>query len=453
MTTAVELIERKRDGHRLTADEIGWLFRGYTGGSVPDYQMSAMAMAVFINGLDAAELAAWTDAMLHSGDVLDFSAIAAPKVDKHSTGGVGDKVSIPLGPMVAACGVAIPMMSGRGLGHTGGTLDKLESIPGFRTALDPSEFASVLERCGLVLAGQSESLVPADRKLYALRDASGTVPSIELISSSIMSKKLAEGLDGLVLDVKFGSGAFMRDIDRSRKLAETMVGIGSAHGLSTVALLTSMDEPLGVEVGNASEIRESIDVLRGGGPADLVEVTMALGVEMLMLAGTSPDRDDARRQLDGALASGRALEVFRSVIEAQGGDPGVVDDTGLLPDAPRTETVGAPSSGYVTACDASRVGVAAMRLGAGRERQEDTIDPGVGITVHAKVGSQVRQGDAIATIAYRHQARLAEALRVLDGAWTVADGPGAAVPLVVGRITSEGTESMTSDPFLSGDSN
>lgn len=436
MTTAVELIERKRDRGVLTADEIQWLIASYTGGSVTDYQMAAMAMAVFINGLDADELAAWTSAMLHSGDVLDFSDLPYPKLDKHSTGGVGDKVSIPLAPMVASCGVAIPMMSGRGLGHTGGTLDKLESIPGFRTALDPDEFRTVLEKCGLVLAGQSEQLVPADRKLYALRDATGTVPSIPLISSSIMSKKLAEGLDALVLDVKFGRGAFMQQIDDARLLAETMVGIGTAHAVETVALLTSMEAPLGREVGNASEIVESIEVLRGEGPPDLVEVTIRLGVEMLLLAGVESDPSAAADRLEASRTSGDALEVFAKVIEAQGGDPAVVDDLSLLPAAPRTHAVSATTSGYLAVSDALKIGVAGMRLGAGRERKEDTVDPGVGITMLARPGDEVELGQPLARLSYRHDARLTEALRVLEDAWIISDERVTPGPMVADRIAA-----------------
>jgi pyrimidine-nucleoside phosphorylase len=435
MTTAVELIEHKRDGGTLSPDEISWLIDGYTGGSVTDYQMSAMAMAVFINGLEPDELAAWTAAMLHSGDVLDFSDIDRPKIDKHSTGGVGDKVSIPLAPMVAACGVAIPMMSGRGLGHTGGTLDKLESIPGFRTALDPQEFRAVLDQCGLVLAGQSERLVPADRKLYALRDASGTVSSIPLIASSIMSKKLAEGLDALVLDVKFGRGAFMEEIARARQLAKTMVEIGTAHEVETVALLTAMDEPLGMAVGNANEIAESIDVMRGGGPPDLVEVTMALGIEMLMLCGTADNHDGAREMLEDTRTSGAALETFAKVIEAQGGNPSVVDDPSLLPSAPRSTEISVEQDGYLSTCDALKIGIGAMRLGAGRERKEDTVDPGVGILLLASVGDHVTAGQPVARLSYRHEARLTEALRVLEGAWTVHDDPVAPTPLIADRIT------------------
>jgi pyrimidine-nucleoside phosphorylase len=429
----VDLIERKRDGGTLTEDEIDWLISGYTNDTVTDYQMAAMAMAVFIHGLDAEELATWTSAMMHSGEVLDFSHVPLPKVDKHSTGGVGDKVSIALAPIVAACGVAIPMMSGRGLGHTGGTLDKLESIPGFRTQLTREEFTAILEQHGLVLAGQSSTLVPADRKLYALRDATGTVPSIPLIASSIMSKKLAEGLDALVLDVKVGLGAFMERLEDARTLAETMVEIGGRQGVSTVALLTAMDSPLGNEVGNASEMRESLDVLRGGGPQDLVEVTMALGVEMLLSAGVATDESDARDRLDKTISSGSAMDLFSAVIEAQGGDPRVVEDDSIMARADRTHALTADREGVVTGCHARKVGVAAMRLGAGRERKEDTIDTGVGITIDAKPGDVVRAGESLATLRYRHPARLQEALRMLDGAFTIGES-FEPEPLIIERI-------------------
>ncbi|HUP15408.1 MAG TPA: thymidine phosphorylase [Acidimicrobiia bacterium] len=432
---AVELIQRKRDQGVLTHDEIAWLIRSYTSGAVTDYQMASMSMAVFLNGLEPSELVEWTRAMLHSGNVLDFSDITLPKVDKHSTGGVGDKVSIPLAPMVAACGVAIPMMSGRGLGHTGGTLDKLESIPGFTTALDPGRFREVLDSCGLVLAGQSETVVPADRKLYALRDATGTVESIPLISSSIMSKKLAEDLDGLVLDVKVGSGAFMKTRERARELAETMVGIGNAYEVKTVALLTAMEEPLGNEVGNANEVAESIAVLRGEGPSDLVEVTLALGIEMLSLAGIETDPDRARTMLEATRTSGKALEVFARVIEAQGGDPRVTDDPGLiLPRSPHRTDVTATEAGFVQGLDALKVGLAAMRLGAGRERMEDTIDPAVGITVLAKPGTEVEAGQPILRLSYRHPARLEEALSVLDGAIDIGDEKPDSKPLILERV-------------------
>lgn len=436
MPTAVELIERKRDAGRLTATEIEWLIAGYTGGSVPDYQMAAMAMAIYLNGLDDAELATWTAAMLHSGDVLDFDDLAAAKVDKHSTGGVGDKVSIPLAPMVAACGVAVPMMSGRGLGHTGGTLDKLESIPGFRTDLDRPTFRRVLERCGMVFAGQSSTLAPADRKLYALRDATGTVSSIPLIASSIMSKKLAEGLDALVLDVKFGAGAFLPEIERARRLAETMVALGTAHDVRTVALLTSMESPLGLAVGNTVEIRESIDVLTGSGPTDLVELTLGLGAEMLMLAGVASDTGEARTRLQDAIDDGSALDVFAAVIQAQGGDGSVAHDPERLPVASREHVVTADRSGVVGSIDARKVGVAAMRLGAGRERKEDTIDPTVGIMLAAKPGDEVGPDDPVLRLHYRHEARLDEALRALSDAVAVVEDPPEVSPLLAERITA-----------------
>lgn len=432
--TFLDLIERKRDGGRLSDTEIRWLMGAYTAGDVPDYQMAALLMAIFLRGLDPDELAAWTDAMLHSGEVLDFSALPAPKVDKHSTGGVGDKVSIPLAPMVAACGVAVPMMSGRGLGHTGGTLDKLESIPGFTVRLDPDRFRTVLADCGLVLAGQSETLVPADRHLYALRDATGTVPSTPLISSSIMSKKLAEGLDGLVLDVKVGSGAFMKSRADAELLAGTMVGIGRAHGTPVTAVLTDMDEPLGREVGNANEIKESIDFLRGDAAPDLKEVTYRLGVEMLLLAEVAADPEAARMALEEAVAGGAALEKLQQVIAAQGGDPRVADDTTLLPSAPHKHRVVASTTGSVAHCDALTIGRAAVRLGAGRARKEDEVDPGVGITIHAKRGDKVEAGQELATVIWRDEGRLQAALGLLDDAWTIVDKPAAVPQRIIGEV-------------------
>ena len=426
---AIELIERKRDGGRLSDTETQWLIRSYVDGSVADYQMAAMAMAIFLQGLDGDELAAWTLAMLRSGQVLDLGRVERPKIDKHSTGGVGDKVSIPLAPMVAACGVAVPMMSGRGLGHTGGTLDKLESIPGFRTGLDPAEFGRVLEQCGLVLAGQSETLVPADRKLYALRDATGTVPSIPLIASSIMSKKLAEDLDGLVLDVKVGSGAFMKDVPRARQLATTMIGIGRSHGVPVHAVLTAMDQPLGREVGNAAEIRESIDVLRGEGPPDLVELTLLLGERMLKLAGVGGGRGALQQTID----SGAGFEKLLGVVAAQGGDPRTIEDPRLLPTARLRQTIPAPTAGVVNRCDALTIGVGAMRLGAGRERQEDSIDPAVGVTVHSKVGDRVGRGDPLGTVYYNDPGRWEAARPLLESAWSLAD-EASAPALVIEEI-------------------
>ncbi|NND85293.1 MAG: thymidine phosphorylase [Acidimicrobiia bacterium] len=432
----VELIQRKRDGGRLTADEIRSLIQAYADDEVPRYQMAAMAMAIFFNGLSADELGVWTEAMMRSGEVLDLAAHPLPKADKHSTGGVGDKISIPLAPMVAACGVAIPMMSGRGLGHTGGTLDKLETIPGFTTTLDPPDFVRILGETNLVLAGQSETLVPADRRLYALRDVTSTVESVPLISSSIMSKKLAEDLDALVLDVKFGSGAFMQEYEDAAELARTMLGIGDAHGTKVSALLTDMSQPLGLEVGNASEIRESIDVLRGGGPEDVVELTYALGAEMLVLTGVAADESEARERLGASVADGSAFEVFTRVVAAQGGDTTVLDDPSLLPVAANHHTVTAPTDGVVVEADARNIGVAGMRLGAGRATIEDVIDPGVGITLHAKRGDRVAKGDPLAVVAWNDPARLEDCLALLEPAWEIgAEAP--TVPLIRERLRNE----------------
>lgn len=417
----IELIERKRDGGTLLPDELQWIISEYTADRLPDYQMSSLLMAIFIRGFSAEELGPWTEAMLRSGEVLDLSHIPSAKIDKHSTGGVGDKISIPLAPMVAVCGVAVPMMSGRGLGHTGGTLDKLDSIPGFRSRLDRDEFVDIVERLGLVLGGQSETMAPADRRIYALRDSTGTVPSLPLISSSIMSKKLAEGIDGLVLDVKTGSGAFMKNEPDARALAETMVGIGASHGTKVVATLTGMDQPLGVEVGNANEIAESLDVLAGGGPADVVELTYSLGADMLVLGGVDADRESALTRLKSAVDSGAAMERFQEVIAAQDGDPRVADDRSLLPVAPQRHELLATEAGFVTKCDARDIGVAGVRLGAGRQRKEDEVDAGVSISIHAKIGDEVEKGQPLATIAYREQTRFESSLPLLEGAWEIGD--------------------------------
>ncbi len=430
----VELIGRKRDGEELSPGELGWIVEQYTADSMPDYQMSSFLMAVVLNGMTAAELGSWTQAMLHSGEVVNLDHLAAPRIDKHSTGGVGDKVSIPLAPLVAACGVAVPMISGRGLGWTGGTLDKLETIPGFRTALDPSEFVRIVERHGLVMAGQSETMVPADRRIYALRDVSGTVPSIHLISSSIMSKKLAEGIDALILDVKVGSGAFMKDVKQARILAETMVGIGASHGTEVVALLTDMNQPLGRAVGNANEVRESIDVLRGGGPSDVVEITYRLAEEMLLTGGIASDRADARARLTEAIDSGAALQKFRDVIIAQGGNAAVLDDVSLLPAAANEHVVVAPEAGHITQVDALVVGVASVRLGAGRQTKDDVIDPAVGFELLAKRGARVAPGDPLVRIAYNRQQQLESALELLTSAWVIGDEAPGEIPLVLGEV-------------------
>jgi pyrimidine-nucleoside phosphorylase len=428
--TAVELIETKRDGGTLSPEAIEWLISAFTDGSVPDYQMSALAMAILFNGMSPEELAAWTRAMLESGELMDFSDIAARKVDKHSTGGVGDKISIPLAPLVAACGVAVPMMSGRGLGHTGGTLDKLESIPGFETGLDPERFREILTAHGLVLAGQSGSLAPADQKLYSLRDVSGTVPSIPLIASSIMSKKLAEGLDGLLLDVKTGAGALMKEIGKSRELARTMVSIGESYGVNTIAFITSMEQPLGSEVGNANEIKESIDVLRGDGPDDVTELTMTFAEAMLILGGV----DGGRHLLKETIESGAALEKFIEVTIAHGGDPRVIEDPTLLPRAEGEAVLAAPYDGYVTRCDALTIGSAAVRIGAGRATKDDVIDPGVGVSVVAKLGDRVSAGDPLARVRYNDEARWAAQRNALASAWEVSNEQAEPPRLVVERI-------------------
>lgn len=428
--TAVELIETKRDGGTLSPDAIEWLISAYTDGSVPDYQMSALAMAILFNGMSHEELATWTRAMLESGEVMDFSDIAERKVDKHSTGGVGDKISIPLAPLVAACGVAVPMMSGRGLGHTGGTLDKLESIPGFVTGLDPDRFREILTEHGLVLAGQSGSLAPADQKLYSLRDVSGTVPSIPLIASSIMSKKLAEGLDGLLLDVKTGAGALMKEIGKSRELARTMVGIGESYGVNTIAFISSMEQPLGSEVGNANEIKESIDVLQGHGPEDVTELTMTFAEAMLILGGV----DGGRQLLKETIDSGAALEKFIEVTIAHGGDPKVIEDPSLLARAGSEAVLAAPYDGYVTRCDALTIGSATVRIGAGRATKGDVIDPGVGVSVLAKLGDRVSAGDPLARIRYNEESRWAAQRGVLASAWEISDEQIQPPRLVVERI-------------------
>lgn len=427
----VEAIRAKRDGVPLSHETIGELLRAYTAGEIPDYQMAALLMAIYFRGLDETELSAWAGAMLHSGETLDLSAIPGPKVDKHSTGGVGDKVSIPLAPLVAACGVRVPMISGRGLGHTGGTLDKLESIPGLRTDLTVARFIEGVKVVGACIIGQTDTLVPADRKIYALRDVTATVDSIPLISASIMSKKLAEGISGLVLDVKVGSGAFMKTIEDARELARTMVGIGAKHGVRTIACLTSMDQPIGWAVGNALEIQESIEVLRGEGPPDTTALVVRLGALMLLLGGSVSNIADGERAIKSAIASGAGLEKFREMVAFQGGDEGVITDPSRLPQARFRYPVKAPRAGYVTAIDSEKVGLAALVIGGGRKRKEDTIDPAVGVCVHAKLGHEVRQGDTLVTIAYNDPTYLKEAERLLLEAYKVEDRALGEKPLFI----------------------
>ena len=433
------LIERKRDGGRLEDSEWKELVRAYAAGEVPDYQMSALLMAIYFRGLDRPETSALTDAMIESGGRLDLSHLPVPRIDKHSTGGVGDKVSIILAPLISSLGVAVPMMSGRGLGHTGGTLDKLESIPGFRTDLTLAEAARQVERIGCALIGQTREIAPADRKLYALRDATATVEAIQLIAASIMSKKLAEGLTGLVLDVKQGSGAFMPDRERATALARAMIELGADRGCPTVALLTAMDRPLGFACGNALEIAESIDCLRGNGPEDLMEVTYALGAEMLVLAGPVASHAEAWRAMRDAIQSGRALAKFVEILEAQGGDPRIVDDISLLPSASRRQDLLAGRDGIVTEVTPRTVGYGIIALGGGRTTMDDEIDPGVGFVVHAKPGASVTRGDRLATVHARDEAGIRKGIAVLDEAITLGDEPPEVPRLVTTRISAHGS--------------
>jgi pyrimidine-nucleoside phosphorylase len=431
---AVDLILKKRDGGSLAREEIRFFVAGVTDGSLPDYQASALLMAIVLRGMTAEETAWLTDAMVHSGVRVDLSGIPGVKVDKHSTGGVGDKTSLILAPLAAACGVPVPMMSGRGLGHTGGTLDKLEAIPGFRVDLSLDEMKAALTRVGCAMIGQTAEIAPADKKLYALRDVTGTVESIPLISASIMSKKIAEGIDALVLDVKTGRGAFMKTAADSRRLAESLVSIGNASGVKTQAIITAMDAPLGSAVGNALEVIECLEVLKGRGPQDLIDVSVELTLRMLVLAGAAADLADADRRVRAAIASGSGLERFRQIVEGQGGDPRVVDDYGRLPSAPERHVVKATANGFLTRLDAELVGRASVALGAGRDRVDDTIDPGVGIMVRAKPGAVVRTGDAILELHYRDRARLDLALLSTTRAIEIGESCPAAMPLIVAEV-------------------
>jgi thymidine phosphorylase len=423
---AVDVIRAKRDGGRLTGAQVDWVIDAYTRGAVAEEQMSALLMAILLRGLAPDELARWTKAMIDSGERLDLSAGDRPTVDKHSTGGVGDKITLPLAPLVAACGAAVPQLSGRGLGHTGGTLDKLEAIPGWRARLSAAEFTHQLRDVGAVICAAGESLVPADRKLYALRDVTATVESVPLIASSIMSKKIAEGASALVLDVKVGSGAFMKDAAAAHELATAMVGLGAAHGVRTVALLTAMDTPLGRTAGNGLEVAESVEVLAGGGPADVVELTVTLAREMLAAVGLS-EVDPAK-----ALADGRAMDVWRRMIAAQGGDPDAP-----LPVAREVHPVPAERTGVLTRLDAYAVGVAAWRLGAGRARKEDPVSAAAGIVLRAKPGDRVTAGEPLLELHTDDPARIDRALAALAGATAIGDTAPTGGPVVLDRIGSD----------------
>jgi pyrimidine-nucleoside phosphorylase/thymidine phosphorylase len=417
------VIRKKRDGGELPRDEIESLVNGYTRGDIPDYQVSAWLMAVVLRGMTRAETAALTDAMLHSGEVLDLSSLPAKKVDKHSTGGVGDKTSLVLAPLAAAAGVTVPMISGRGLGHTGGTLDKLEAIPGFNVNLSVADFRRVLETCGCAMIGQTAEIAPADRKLYALRDVTGTVESPYLICASIMSKKLAEGIDALVLDVKTGSGAFMKNEKDAAFLADLMVETGERMGKQVVALITDMDQPLGWMIGNALEVVEVVDILRGEGPEDLRELCLELAGWMLHMGGVSATVAEGKEQSANLIASGRALDRFRQMVELQGGDPRAIDDPKRLPQAQHAMVLSSPKGGYLASLQCEQVGTACVILGGGRERKEDAVDPAVGILLHKKVGDAVSAGEALATIYYNAEMRGARARQLLEQSYKIADSP------------------------------
>jgi thymidine phosphorylase len=419
---AVDVIRAKRDGHVLSDAQIDWVVDAYTRGVVADEQMSALAMAILLRGMTPAEIARWTAAMIASGERLDLSGVRRPTVDKHSTGGVGDKITLPLTPLVAACGAAVPQLSGRGLGHTGGTLDKLESIRGWRASIGNDEFKRQLQDVGAVICAAGDGLAPADRKLYALRDVTGTVEAIPLIASSIMSKKIAEGTGALVLDVKVGTGAFMKNVDTARELARTMVQLGKDSGVTTIALLTDMNTPLGLAVGNANEVAESVEVLAGGGPADVVELTLALAREMLAAAGV--DADPAK-----ALASGAAMDSWRAMIRAQGGDPDAP-----LPTARETEVVRAAADGVVTAVDAYGIGIAAWRLGAGRARKEDPVSFGAGVQLKVKPGDPVRAGDVPFELRTDEPSRIPTARDEATAAVTLGDAAPGLTKLILDRI-------------------
>ena len=436
------LIERKRDGGSLTASEWRELIHAYSSGGVPDYQISALLMAVFFRGMTRDETDAITDAMLSSGARLDLSAMTIPRLDKHSTGGVGDKVSIILAPLIAELGIAVPMMSGRGLGHTGGTLDKLESIPGFRTDLSLADARRQLDALGCALIGQTGEIAPADKKMYALRDATGTVEAIPLISASIMSKKLAEGLTGLVLDIKSGSGAFLPELEREIELAKTMIDLGKDRGCPVVALVTAMDRPLGVACGNAIEIRESIEFLHGKPPEDLATVTYALGAEMLILAGVAADHDEAHRMMRDSIASGRAADRFGAIIAAQGGDPRVMDDPSRLPSAPVQMEYRASRDGIVQSVLPREIGHGVVALGGGRRTMSDVVDSRVGFDVFVKPNTSVSTGDLVAIIHAADKPAAEMAGRMLDGAIAIGDSEVEVLPLVSHRITYGSVERL-----------
>ena len=437
---AIDVIRKKRDGVELSQAEIEGLVSAYTKGEIPDYQVSAWLMAVVLKGMTRPETAALTDAMLHSGEVLDLSSLPARKVDKHSTGGVGDKTSLVLAPLAAAAGIAVPMISGRGLGHTGGTLDKLEAIPGFNVNLSVAEFRRVLETCGCAMIGQTAEIAPADRKLYALRDVTGTVESPYLICASIMSKKLAEGIDALVLDVKTGSGAFMKSEKDAVFLAELMVETGERMGKQMVALITDMDQPLGNMIGNALEVVEVMEVLRDAGPEDLRKLCIETAGWMLYLGGASGSVEEGKQQSAKLISSGKALDKFRQMVELQGGDARVIDEPKRLPQAQHTMQVASAKAGYISSMQCEHIGTACVILGGGRERKEDSVDPSVGIVLHKKVGDRVVAGEPLATIYYNSESKAERARLLIEGSCEIAEAPPAKRPLIhriIGKVAGQ----------------
>ena len=434
----VSLIKRKRDDEQLSKEELAYLIEQYTEDKLPDYQMSAFLMAAYLNGLDKEEAAALTHAMLHSGKVLDLSSIPGKKVDKHSTGGVGDKLSLILAPIVASYGIPVPMISGRGLGHTGGTLDKMESIPGFTVDISLERYQQILSNCGMVMAGQTEDIAPADKRLYALRDVTSTVESIPLIASSIMSKKLAEGIDALVLDVKFGSGAFMKTHENAQKLAETLVAIGEEFGKETIAYLTNMNQPLGYKVGNWLEVEESMEALQGDGPDDVMEVTHTLAGTMIMQGGKADGIEEGIQKSKEAVANGQAFDKWLELTEAQGGDTGVLKNFGSYPDAKHQFEFTADSSGFLSAIDAYKIGIASLELGAGRKTKEDRIDPVAGLELHHKIGEKVEKGDRLVTGYTNDEAFIETAENALGKAFTISKEKPGNLTMVTHRIDRDG---------------
>jgi len=431
------IIEKKRDGKALSEDEIREFIAKYAVGDIPDYQMAALAMAIFFQGMSFDEVTILTDAMMRSGDLIDTSVLSRPTADKHSTGGIGDKVSLILAPLAACCGIAVPMLSGRGLGITGGTLDKLESIAGYRTDLSPEEFIEILEKCGCAITGQTAELAPADKKLYGLRDVTGTVPSIPLISASIMSKKLAEGAKNLVLDVKWGRGAFMKSLEDARELARTMVAIGSAMGRGMTAILTDMNQPLGCTAGNSLEVIETVEALQGRGPADMMQVTMDLTAEMLVLTGAAASAEAAHKLLDEKLASGEAFEKFKEMVALQGGDISVLDDVSKLPQAKIVEPLVANSAGFVAEVDADKIGRAVLILGGGRVQFTDSIDPAVGISKICKIGDKIEIGQELLTLHANDSKKLEEAQAMAKAAVVICSEAVEPPKLIVETIRPE----------------